>query len=171
MTRGTSLALLLALVALQTLSGLHLQVGRLSPDLFLLSAVYFAMRRGGAEGALAGMVLGGIQDCLSASLAGTNVLTKGLVGLVVGASREKVDFANPNSQALAAFLATFLEGVLLTTVLVMVRGVDEVFHSFAAITLPLAFMHGFILPLLPPVLRAAAYIGLSLKRGMTALEE
>jgi rod shape-determining protein MreD len=52
----------------------------ISPDLTVLLAYYAGMRYGEARGLLAGAVIGALEDSLSSSIIGPNLLSKGIIG-------------------------------------------------------------------------------------------
>jgi rod shape-determining protein MreD len=52
----------------------------ISPDLTVLLAYYAGMRYGEAKGLLAGAVIGALEDSLSSSIIGPNLLSKGIIG-------------------------------------------------------------------------------------------
>jgi rod shape-determining protein MreD len=57
-----------------------LSVLDISPDLTALLVFYAGIRFGGTKGLLLGVLVGGIEDSLSASIIGPNILAKGMVG-------------------------------------------------------------------------------------------
>jgi rod shape-determining protein MreD len=52
----------------------------IAPDLTALLAFYVGMRYGETRGLLAGVVIGALEDSVSASIIGPNLLGKGIVG-------------------------------------------------------------------------------------------
>ncbi len=52
----------------------------ISPNLTALLAFYAGMRYGQTRGLLAGIVIGAMEDCISGSIIGPNLLGKGMVG-------------------------------------------------------------------------------------------
>jgi rod shape-determining protein MreD len=52
----------------------------ISPDLTALLAFYIGIRYGQTQGLLAGVVIGALEDSISSSIIGPNLLAKGMVG-------------------------------------------------------------------------------------------
>jgi rod shape-determining protein MreD len=52
----------------------------ISPDLTVLIVYYAGIRYGETKGLLAGMVIGALEDSLSSSIIGPNLLSKGIIG-------------------------------------------------------------------------------------------
>lgn len=146
----------LGLVLLQTGAGGAGGCFGLRPDFFLLAVVAVAMRRGEVAGAGAGIALGFLQDALSAGPGGAGILEKGLVGLAVGALREQLDCANPNTQAIVASVATLAGGVLALTLLHTFSTGHEIAGPLFGTVLPAAALHGVLLPGVPAALGALA---------------
>jgi rod shape-determining protein MreD len=53
-----------------------------SPNLTVLVVYYIGIRHGGTKGLLIGALIGAIEDILSSSMIGPNMLAKGIVGLL-----------------------------------------------------------------------------------------
>lgn len=64
--------------------------GWLAFDLPLLFLYNFALIRGQDKGALAGALIGFVQDAMTVGIFGFHILTRGLFGFVVGFMKEKI---------------------------------------------------------------------------------
>ncbi len=58
----------------------RISVVGISPDLTVLIVYYAGIRYGETKGLLAGMVIGALEDSLSSSIIGPNLLSKGIIG-------------------------------------------------------------------------------------------
>lgn len=83
------------------------------PDIILILAAFFGFCLGGDKGAIAGFILGLIQDCLSNSLLGANAFSKGVIGLIIGNLRDKIIFENIFSQIIFVLLAAFIDSAII----------------------------------------------------------
>ncbi len=114
------------------------------PDLILVLLYIIGILTGPAEGALAGMGLGLVQDISSASLIGLGGITRGLFGLCVGFLGEQVlDIASP---ANIIFLSVFclLEGIVVTIFLQAIYGSGPYLSVLFMGTLPRAVYTGLL---------------------------
>lgn len=152
-----SVALALALLTLQTSGRVSGGLPGLHPDLVLLFVLATGMRRGETAGALWGIGLGFVVDVFSAGLPGTNLLTKGLLGLAAGSLRDQLDCDNPNTQAIVAALATLLQGAVHLALLEVFSAGSGVLAPFLGTVAPAAALNGALLPV-------AAFLRRSLQR-------
>jgi rod shape-determining protein MreD len=81
-------------VLLQMLVAPRIAIGEIAPDFMLLLVVFFAVHRKPERGAVAGFVVGFIQDLYNPELLGLNALTKSLVGYGVAAVASKSERDN-----------------------------------------------------------------------------
>ena len=118
------------------------------PDLVLLSVVLVAMRGGGTTMILWAVAAGLFQDVLSGGIAGMNTLSKPLAGTFIMLFRWKLDFRNPNTQSMAAVLATLVDGVFLSFLVSAYIPSRDIPGTMAGDILPTAAMNGILFPLL-----------------------
>lgn len=69
---------------LQAVLAPRVALGPVSPDFIVIAVTVFALYRGGTKGAVAGFVVGLLQDLANPTMLGLNALTKTLLGYVVG---------------------------------------------------------------------------------------
>lgn len=119
-----------------------------APDLVLLSVVVIAMRAGGTTMMVWAVAAGLCQDVLSGGIVGMNVLSKPLAGIFVMLFRWKLDFRNPNTQAMVAFLATMADGVFLSFLVSAYIPARDIPGTVIGVILPVAAMNGVLFPLL-----------------------
>jgi rod shape-determining protein MreD len=82
-------------------------------DPFLLVVVYCALAGGETHGMLAGVAAGWVQDALfGGRVLGLSALSKLLVGFAVGLAGGRFLIASSAARALAVFLATLADGLL-----------------------------------------------------------
>ena len=97
--------ILLLIIPVQASLFAPLSLGGIKPDLALVLLYIIGLLTGPAEGALAGMAIGLVQDIGSASLIGFSGLTRGLIGLSAGLlGRRVLDLA---SRSNSIFMAIF----------------------------------------------------------------
>jgi rod shape-determining protein MreD len=99
-----------------------ISLGGIKPDLALALLYIIGLLTGPVEAALAGMLIGLVQDIGSASPLGLSGFTKGLVGLAAGLlGRQVLDLASPSN---AIFLAAFslLEGFGIAVFMQLLHG-------------------------------------------------
>lgn len=139
-------ALAAALLVAQTAGGGGAGPPGVHPDLLLLFVLAAGMRRGGEAGALWGIALGFAQDTFSAGLPGTAVLTKGLLGFAAGRLRGQLDCDNPNTQAIVAVTATFVDGLAHLALLEVFSAGRGLLLPLLGVVAPAAVVHGALLP-------------------------
>ncbi len=81
----------LIFILLQMLVAPRIAIGEIAPDFMLLLVVYFAMHRKLEHAAIAGFVIGFLQDLYNPELLGLNALTKSLVGYGVAFVAAKLE--------------------------------------------------------------------------------
>jgi rod shape-determining protein MreD len=91
-------------VLLQTLVAPRVAIGEIAPDFMLLLVAYFAINRKPEHSAIAGFLIGLLQDLFNPELLGLNALTKSLVGYGMGVVGSKAE--PDNVLLLATLLAT-----------------------------------------------------------------
>lgn len=104
-------SLLLGLVLQSTLLS-YLTGGRLVPDLVLIVVVLEALFSGSRRGAGVGMVFGLVEDLVSGSYMGLNVLVKMAIGYVYGWGQRRFYKENLLLPLGALFTATWLADML-----------------------------------------------------------
>jgi len=82
-------ALVLLLYTLQTHWFMFFESTQ-SPDLLLLFVLMYALDTGGKEGAGCGLMVGILQDVVTFSFFGYHIITRTLLGFLVGSAREKI---------------------------------------------------------------------------------
>jgi rod shape-determining protein MreD len=108
----TGLAILGAVLVQTALGYLFPGPGRFL-DPFLLVVVFCALSGGETHGMLAGVAAGWVQDALfGGRVLGIAALSKLLVGFAVGLAGGRLLIASTSARALAVFLATLADGVL-----------------------------------------------------------
>ena len=105
-TRAQLLLVMLVLLVLQFYLRPRLGNARVSPDFLLIALMLFAMRSGAGAGALAGFLIGMIEDTLTPARFGAGALAHTLVGYFAAWGRA-VFFAD-NILVNAAFVAVGL---------------------------------------------------------------
>ena len=112
------------------------------PDIILVLLYIIGLLTGPAEGALAGMALGLMQDISSAAPLGFVGVTRGLIGLCAGMlGRQVLDIASPaNIMFLSAFC--LLEGIVVSIFMQVFYGSGPYVSLFFTSTLPRAVYTG-----------------------------
>ncbi len=90
-----------------------------APDLLLLFVLLYSLDAGEKHGAICGFCVGAIQDVLTFSLFGFHIVTRCLVGLVVGASRGSVFKDRPITFVMLVGLTSVVIKVVYTVVLML----------------------------------------------------
>lgn len=137
-------AILLFIVPVQAGLLEPLSLGGIKPDLALALLYIIGLLTGPMEAALAGMVLGLVQDIGSASFIGFSGLTRGLIGLSAGLlGRRVLDITSPSN---GIFLAAFslLEGICIAFFLQLFYGSVPFFSFLAGRVLPQALYTGVL---------------------------
>ena len=101
------LTVLLIFVLQVTISD-HISVGGVTPNLFLLATIFFAVRGGPLVGEMIGFVLGLFSDVTSICLFGSQIFMMTLIGYLVGRLERKVDEEKYSAQMVLVFLMSFL---------------------------------------------------------------
>ena len=104
--------ILVLLFSIQTTLLELFSIGNVTPDLALILVVYCGMHFKNNGGIKMGILVGFIQDCLSGGLLGVNTLSKGLIGLLFSALKDKIllDGVLPVSYFLIT--ASLIDGVI-----------------------------------------------------------
>jgi rod shape-determining protein MreD len=129
----------LLLIPLQASLFNPLSLGGIKPDLGLALLFIIGLIAGPAEGALAGIAMGLLQDIGSASVLGLTGITRGIIGLSAGLLGKRVlDFRSP---ANSIFLAVFsvLEGFFIAVFMQVFYGSVPFFRILSGRILPQAF--------------------------------
>jgi rod shape-determining protein MreD len=129
-TRVQLLLLMLFLMTLQFYLRPRLGSARVSPDFLLIGLMLFAMRSGAGAGAVAGFLVGLIEDSLTPARFGASALAHTLVGYFAAWGRA-VFFAD-NMLVNAAFVAV---GLWFRDLVVLVTSGTEHRQLFAELTL------------------------------------
>lgn len=118
------------------------------PDLFLLSVILVAMRADGGPLLIWAFTAGLCQDVLSGGIVGMNVLSKPLTGMAVLLFRWKLDFRNPNTQAMVALLATLADGLILSILTSAYLPQRIALETVSQYVVPTAVLNGILFPLM-----------------------
>jgi rod shape-determining protein MreD len=129
-TRVQMLLVMLFLLTLQFYLRPRLGSARVSPDFLLIGLMLFAMRSGAGAGAVAGFLIGLIEDSLTPARFGAGALAHTLVGYFAAWGRA-VFFAD-NMLVNAAFVAV---GLWFRDLVVLVTSGTEHRQLFAELTL------------------------------------
>ncbi len=136
------------------------------PDLILAFLYIIGLLAGPAEGALAGMTLGLMQDISSAGLIGLNGITRGLFGLGAGFLGQQVlDIASP---ANFIFLSAFclLEGIAVSIFLQAIYGSGPYVSALFMSTLPRAIYTGVLGMLMLRLIKDKNLASILLRRSL-----
>lgn len=119
------LGLIVVILVLQTtLAEFVAELAGAKPDLTLLLVVGFGLLRGKKAGIGYGWVLGLLQDGLSGSLLGQNVLSKGLIGYVTGAIHRNLRDHTTITQLLVVPLVTLFDAAIHLGTVFLLYGVS-----------------------------------------------
>jgi rod shape-determining protein MreD len=119
------LGLIVVILVLQTtLAEFVADLAGAKPDLILLLIVGFGLIRGKKAGIGYGWVLGLLQDGLSGSLLGQNVLSKGLIGYVTGALHRNLGYHTMITHLLVVPLATLFDAAIHLGAIFLLYGVS-----------------------------------------------
>jgi rod shape-determining protein MreD len=129
-TRAQLLLVMLVLLVLQFYLRPRLGNARVSPDFLLIALMLFAMRSGAGAGALAGFLIGIIEDTLTPARFGAGALAHTLVGYFAAWGRA-VFFAD-NILVNAAFVAV---GLWFRDLIVLVMSGSEHGQLLAELTI------------------------------------
>lgn len=164
-------ALLAAVAVVQVVLLPGIEIYHVKPDLFLLSVVIVAMRMGSGNGMIWGAFAGLVQDSLSGGIVGFNFLSKPVTGFVIGLLRNKLDFDNPNTQALVTLSASLGEGAVLAVLVSAYHPGKDVLWSLGQVILPLGIYNAVVMPLLILAGRIGAAVEQELRRRESRLAE
>jgi rod shape-determining protein MreD len=129
-SRAQLLLVMLVLLVLQFYLRPRLGSARVSPDFLLIALMLFAMRSGAGAGAVAGFLIGVIEDSLSPARFGAGALAHTLVGYFAAWGRA-VFFAD-NMLVNAGFVAV---GLWLRDLIVLVMSGSQRGQLFTELTL------------------------------------
>ena len=101
-------------------------------DLPLLALYGYSMLRKEGSGTLAGLGIGLLQDALTPGIFGFHIMTRGLMGYLIGITREKVFKDNPSYHMFAiGVFSLFLRFLLWWIELIRSGGLWSMFPHFA----------------------------------------
>jgi rod shape-determining protein MreD len=129
-SRAQLMLVMLVLLVLQFYLRPRLGSARVSPDFLFIALMLFAMRSGAGAGAVAGIMIGLIEDTLSPARFGAGALAHTLVGYFAACGRS-VFFAD-NMLVNAAFVAV---GLWFRDLIVLVMSGSEHTQLFTELTL------------------------------------
>ncbi|MEG1726562.1 MAG: rod shape-determining protein MreD [Acidaminococcaceae bacterium] len=93
-----------------------------APDFLLLFLVFFAMMQGSNKGLGCGLVLGLVQDVLVLPTFGFHLLSRGLVGYLVGQTKERISKEHVYSYVLLVVLVSIFVKLAYFVVLLVLAG-------------------------------------------------
>ena len=130
------LTVLLVFILQVTIAG-PISILGASPNFFLLSTVFFAIRGGPVVGEVLGFVWGMLSDVTSISLFGSQTFMLTLVGYLVGRLERKVDEENTSAQMVLVLLMSLLNLSGLLFLETLFGGVTQRFRDKSAALVPL----------------------------------
>ena len=136
--------ILLLIIPVQASLFTPLSLAGIKPDLALAVLYIIGLLTGPVEAALAGIVIGLVQDISSASLIGLNGFTRGLIGLCAGLlGRRVLDISSPSN---LIFLIAFslAEGLFIMLFIQVFYGSVPVVNMFFTSILPHALYTGVL---------------------------
>jgi rod shape-determining protein MreD len=148
----------------QTVAAPSFEIYHVKPDLFLISVILVAMRRGGGSALAWALAAGAVQDALSGGIIGFNLFSKPVTGFVVGLMRDKLDFANPNTQTVVTLFASLAEGAVLSILLYAYQPAKSALWTFSQVVVPLSAYNSLVMPLVILAERAVGTVAAELRR-------
>lgn len=121
-----------------------LSLGGIKPDLALAVIYIIGLLTGPAEGALAGMAIGLVQDIGSASFIGFSGLSRGLIGLLAGLLGRRVLDLTSRSNSIFLAIFSLLEGIFIAFFLQLFGGSVPFVLLTAGRILPQALYTGLL---------------------------
>lgn len=100
---------IIIVLTLQIVVFSNLSVWSIRPDLLLVIAVIWALRRGGREGGVIGALCGLLQDIFSSPIY-IHTFTKALLGMILGTFRESIASLGNLTLIAIVFFATIIIG-------------------------------------------------------------
>jgi rod shape-determining protein MreD len=128
----------------QTTFAPALRVGGIAPDIPFIVVVLFALRKGPEWGCLAGFAGGLLQDLAGGGFAGTQALTKGIVGFFVGAVAGRLWVQNPLVQIPGLVLLSIIEGLARFVLLQLFHFPAPLGELMVYVVLPQALYNGCV---------------------------
>ena len=139
-------AVIVVMLAIQMNWPSPLLFGRAKPDLLLLLVLYFAFSEGPAKAVGIGLLVGFLEDMLSAGPLGLNIFCKVLLGYTVGVVNTRLVTEHPVVMTSITFLATLCQTALLVLLSFMYRDQVPVTFMFLHIGMPMAFYNSVLAP-------------------------
>ena len=136
--------ILLLIIPVQASLLAPLSLGGIKPDLALVLIYIIGLLTGPAEAALAGMVIGLVQDIGSGSFIGFSGLTRGLIGFSAGLLGRRVLDLTSRSNSLFLTAFSLLEGIFIAFFLQMFYGSVPFVSLMAGRILPQALYTGVL---------------------------
>lgn len=136
-------ALVLAIVPLQSTLWHAVSIGGVRPDLGLIAACLVGFLGGELDGLLLGCVLGFSQDIFSAGELWLNVVTKGGAGFLAGLVGRQVAHLTPIVLFVAVLTVSALSGALVIYTMNL-KALDDIWFAVGRILVPQAFFDASI---------------------------
>ena len=123
-------------------------VAGIVPDLALIYVVYCGIFFPGSRGAVMGLVVGFIQDCLSGGLLGINTLSKSLIGFFFSTLKDKLFVEGILPICLFVVASSIFDGLIFYVIFIsLLKG--DVGTQFLYTKLPIfALYNAFLAPLI-----------------------
>ncbi len=137
----------IALTALLQISLSGFPAG-LKPDLLLIVAVFFALRRGGIFGFVAGAFSGFLVDCFSGSPLGLNVFIRAIAAAFVGRVNKRIDYSGLFGQMTIVFTISLAVNILYQFSAGLMGEGPAFFPALTGIILPASFYTGIVTPMI-----------------------
>lgn len=137
------LALIAALVSVQSVLLPHLSLWGVKPDLGFVAVCLIGLLGGELEGLLFGLVLGWAMSLYSAQDVLSAVIIKGAVGFLAGLAGRQVAFLTPVVLVLGLFVISCLVG-LITPVALRLSEQQDLWWALWTIVLPQAVLDAII---------------------------
>jgi rod shape-determining protein MreD len=118
----------------------------LIPDIILLTVVALGLLKGPFAGVTLGFAGGYITDFVGGPLLGANALAKLTVGLICGLMEKTIFKDNLLVPAIAAFIATFIQDIIIFLVLFSFSSRTPFLYHLARYTIPLSIYHMLLAP-------------------------
>jgi len=139
-------AVLVAIVIVETHWPNLLLFGGVKPDLMLLLVLYFSFSEGPAKAIGVGLVGGFLQDIFSLGLVGLNIFCKVLLGYTVGVVSTRLVTEHPVVMTSIAFLSTICQAALFVLLSFLHRDEVPVKLMFVHVGVPTAFYTSVLAP-------------------------
>ncbi|WP_408954914.1 rod shape-determining protein MreD [Natroniella sp. ANB-PHB2] len=134
-------------------------LGQITPDFLLIVVMILSINYGKTAGGIAGFLAGFLQDLFSGGLFGINIISKTLVGFLVGFFKKKVYQDSFSLPPLILFFATVINQVLVILFTNYLFSFVTLEQAIEGVILPLATLNaGVTLVIYPFVYKIDSYL-------------